>query len=49
MLGGQMTGVAGAGMTIVGLCVVYVAVTLGMLLNPALRRMDTALQTVARP
>ena len=36
--------IEGAGLvpTIVGLCAVYLAVTLGMLLNPALRRMDTA-------
>jgi hypothetical protein len=41
--------VEGAGLipTIVGLGVVYVAITLGMLLNPALRRMDAAPPTVA--
>ena len=33
--------------TIVGLDVVYVAITLGMLLNPALRRMDAVPPTVA--
>jgi hypothetical protein len=51
MQGGQMTGVARAGLVprIVRLCVVYLAVTLGMLLNPALRRMDTAPWTVATP
>jgi hypothetical protein len=41
--------IEGAGLipTIVGVCAVYVAITLGMLLNPALRRMDTAPRTVA--
>jgi hypothetical protein len=33
--------------TIVGLCAVYVAVMLGMLLNPALRRMDTANRVIS--
>jgi MFS family permease len=41
--------IEGAGLipTIVGLGLVYVAITLGMLLNPALRRMDAAPPTVA--
>jgi len=41
--------IEGAGLipTIVGLDVVYLAITLGMLLNPALRRMDAAASTVA--
>jgi len=41
--------IEGAGLipTIVGLGVVYVAMTLDMLLNPALRRMGAAPPTVA--
>jgi hypothetical protein len=41
--------IEGAGLipTIVGLGVVYVAMTLDMLLNPALRRRDAAPPTVA--
>jgi MFS family permease len=41
--------IEGAGLvpTIVGLLVVYLAITLGMLLNPALRRMDTTPRTVS--
>jgi len=38
---------AGSIPTIVGLGIVYVAVTLGILLNPALPRMDAAPPTVA--
>ena len=43
--------IEGAGLipTIVGLGIVYVAITLGMLLNPALRRMDAAPPTLATP